>query len=125
MSYINILLTLPYLAICALVIISPWNGFIFNISKDGDYIRGNGIYILYGYAALYLLISLFILIKYNNFFRKGYFLSLLSMYPFVIAGVVVQLINSAYLIESTLKSQLFKLFKRYKVHHFSSPFFWI
>ena len=99
MSYINILLTLPYLAICALVIISPWNGFVFNISKDGEYIRGNGIYILYGYAVFYLLISLFILIKYHNFFRKGYFLSLLSMYPFVIAGILVQLINSDYLIE--------------------------
>ena len=96
---ITSILIIPYIILFILVVTSPWTKFIFFISKEGLYQRGPGVYILYGIAALYLLTSLMILIKYHNFFRKGYFLSLLSIYPFVFAGVIVQMINNDVLIE--------------------------
>ncbi len=96
---ITSILIIPYIILFILVVTSPWTKFIFFISKEGLYQRGAGVYILYGIAGLYLLTSLMILIKYHNFFRKGYFLSLLSIYPFVFAGVIVQMINNDVLIE--------------------------
>ncbi len=93
---------IPTLVTIILLLINYPNGIVFKIVNiDGDitYQRSWGIWILYGIAALYMLLSLCYILKYRKYFNYHQFISLLSLIPLTLSGVISQMFSPNYLVE--------------------------
>ncbi len=78
-----------YVAVIITIAINPFNGWLFNF-ENGTYTRGEGFSLLYFCVALYIVIGMVYLITYRKLFNTAKLLSLMSLYPLMIAALVVQ-----------------------------------
>ena len=94
-----ILFLLPLIISIVILIINNFNGMVFYFDTDGNYYRGPLVAVTYSVGAFYLLLSFILLIKNRVILGTEKLLALLSMYPLLIAAMVVQFIWKQYLLE--------------------------
>lgn len=63
---------------------------VFYINENRKYVRGNLFFILYVSAFFYIVVGVYMLIKYRKLFRRRQFVSLTAVFPLMIAAVVGQ-----------------------------------
>ncbi len=78
-----------FVAVLVAIIINPFNGWMFNFD-NGVYTRGEGFWLLYFCAALYIVTGMIYLITYHKLFTIGKLLALLALFPLMILAIVVQ-----------------------------------
>ena len=73
---------------------------IFHITDDVVYKRGNAIFIFYAVAAIFCIWIFGVLVHYRRYINKDKLLTMMFLFVIVISGLVLQLNNNVYLVES-------------------------
>ena len=90
---------IPMLAVTLLLIANPATGHIFYLDGQESYTRGKLFYILYVVSAIYVIIGLAYMLFYRRLFKRGKYLTLISVYPLMAVSVVIQFFLPHYIIE--------------------------
>ena len=99
---LSIAFLIPTFIIILMLLFNYPSGMIFKIVNNNgniEYQRSWGIWILYGISALYMAISLFYVLRYRKYFNYHQFISLVSLVPLTLSGVVIQFFAPHYLVE--------------------------
>lgn len=95
----QVLLAMPFVCVLAMVLVTPVTHGIFYIDEYNRYIRGDGYWILYIAAAFYVGVGVVYALRCRRLFSKGQFLSMLAVFPLMLAAFVVQLFHPQLRIE--------------------------
>ncbi len=98
--YVKLLIALPYSVVCALLFMNMKTSYVFTVTKDEGYARGDGIIWLYIMAAMYLIYGVYMLATKRKQLRLSEWLSLSSIYFLNIIGIGIQFVNSTLLVEN-------------------------
>ena len=85
-----VLLLVPITFVELNLIVNLWLKHVFYIDENGAYIRGQFFLMFYGVAAIYVIFGIAYLFYYRKNFRRSQLAAILSVYPFMLAAVVVQ-----------------------------------
>ena len=96
----KLLILLPYAGILFMLAMNEMNGWVFTVSTEEGYVRGDNIFIVYALAACYLVIGMIHLVLNRDTLDRGAWFSLTSMYFINVGSVLVQYYFPRYLIES-------------------------
>ena len=96
----KILVGLPYIAVCVLLILNPRNHLVFTVTPEFGYERGEGILLIYGLAAVYLVFGVYLIISRKKLLRLSEWLSLFTIYLLNIVGVGIQFVREDLMVES-------------------------
>ncbi|MBR6380181.1 MAG: EAL domain-containing protein [Lachnospiraceae bacterium] len=89
----------PYGLVCLCLLLNPAFGWIFRISPDRGYERGDLILVLYGVSAFYALMGVGHLIRYRGMLDKEKWLAYLGLYLMNFFAVGFQFFMPRYLVE--------------------------
>lgn len=93
------------LIICILLLITnPFTNFVFYFDADKVYRHGPGMYVLYGIAFVYLLLSVFLLIRYGHRAVKEARIMIFVLEVATILSVLVQMLIPGILIQLFVES---------------------
>ncbi len=98
--YAKLLVALPYLTVCVLLVVNTQNGLLFTVTHEEGYGRSDGILLLYGLAAIYLVYGVYMLVTRRKLLRLSEWLSLSSIYLLNIIGIGIQFVWSDILVEN-------------------------
>ncbi len=98
--YVKLLMALPYSVVCTLLFINMKNDYVFTVTKDEGYARGDGIIWLYIMAAMYLVYGVYMLVTKRKQLQLSEWMSLASIYILNIIGIGIQFVNSMLLVEN-------------------------
>ncbi|MCR5099283.1 MAG: EAL domain-containing protein, partial [Lachnospiraceae bacterium] len=96
----KILVALPYICVCVLLIMNPKNHLVFTVTPDTGYERGDGILLIYGLAAVYLVFGMYLILSRKKLLRLSEWLSLSAIYFLNIIGVGIQFVREDLIVES-------------------------
>ncbi len=82
-----------------LLLINPFTHLVFEVTEPAIYHRRPLVIIFYITGFIFAIWGLGVIIKFKSIVKKDKILTLLILYPIVIAGVIVQALNPAILIE--------------------------
>lgn len=97
-SFRNVAFT-PCLAVVLLILTSPFSKAIFYFNENAEYVRGPLFILLYIQSGIYLVLGITYAFYYKKAFEKGRFVSLMILYPFLLAAVLLQMFFPKALLE--------------------------
>lgn len=80
----------PYTVILVTIATNPWTQAVFYFDEHLDYLRGNGIYILYIGSFIYLIVGLIHVLRYRRLFNVVKFIALISLFPLTLGAIIIQ-----------------------------------
>ena len=87
--------------ICIVLLLVNWfNPIMFSYSEDGIYHRGKYLFLFYIIATYYLVVSLVLLLRYNNLMRRKTKVVVASYVLFVLVGILIQYFYPTLLVEN-------------------------
>lgn len=86
----KVLLYLPFLIVLMALILNPFRHIIFYLDGNDFYTRGSHFLLLYAAALIYIVYGVSYVYHYRKLFSKGRYTALVSVFPFMLAAVVVQ-----------------------------------
>jgi EAL domain-containing protein (putative c-di-GMP-specific phosphodiesterase class I)/GGDEF domain-containing protein len=89
----------PVAVIVAEFLANPFFKNVFYISQNGEYIRGKHIFVLYFFAAYFLVCGFVYIFRYRNFFSVERLISLVSLFPLIVTATIIQFFQPEFLIE--------------------------
>ncbi len=98
--YVKLLIVLPYSVVCALLFMNMKNHYVFTVTAEEGYSRGDGIIWLYIMAAMYLVYGVYMLVTRRKLLRLSEWMSLSSIYFLNIIGIGIQFVNPMLLVEN-------------------------
>lgn len=106
---LKLTMPLPFFVVLFTVIASNNTGWVYFLDENDTYLRGDFFWILYVAAFVYAAYSIIFIIKYARFFGSAKVVALLTMYPFLVGAMMVQVIKPNILLEqlSTALALLF------------------
>jgi len=97
---------IPYLADVILVIVNLFTGVVFHYEGGITYVHGPLIYALYGIAAYYFFVCLYVLIRYKRLVSASRFVSLVAFLVVNASSVLIQFLFPSYRIELMMSAVL-------------------
>jgi len=97
--WLKLTFMVPYIVLLLALLTNPWTNLIFYFNENLNYMRGDGIYILYAVSLCYLIIGFCHLLKYRELFSRNNLLALLSLFPLTASAVLFQFFFPHLLIE--------------------------
>ncbi len=94
----------PALVFYFFLFLNPVYHWAFSYDENGTYVRGPVISLEYVAAALYFLIILYLLLRFNKAISSGNLVSLLMLFGSAIAGIVIQMLYPQLIIELFIES---------------------
>lgn len=91
---------LPYSGICVLMFVNMATHQVFTVTAGEGYRRGDLILLIYGFAIMYLILGVYLLITRRKMLRLSEWLSLFSIYALNIVGVGIQFVREDLMVES-------------------------
>ncbi len=106
---LKLIMPLPFFVVLFTVIASNSTGWVYLLDENDTYVRGDFFWILYVAAFIYAVYAIVFIIKYTKFLGSMKAVALFTMYPFLIAAMIVQGIKPNMLLEqlSTALALLF------------------
>ena len=95
----KVLLLLPYAGVIVMLALNEGTHYVFTVTADAGYARGEYILVLYAFAAFYLVAGMICLVTCRRAMDLGTLLALSAMYVLNVIAVVIQLLYSQMLIE--------------------------
>ncbi|MBP3872833.1 MAG: hypothetical protein J6E32_03870, partial [Lachnospiraceae bacterium] len=93
------LLRIPFILLCVLIFSNLFTGRVFTITQAGGYARGPHMMLLYLLSYTYGLFGFLYLCRMRVFLGSARWLSMLSMYLFMILCAVIQMFSPGVLVE--------------------------
>lgn len=78
------------IAVYAMIIFSPLNGFVFTITPDGEYVRGVGMYVVYAIAIVVFLADFIVYFSHIRQLNRMQYLSVFILLTLVVVCVLLQ-----------------------------------
>ena len=97
--WIRIVISLPYLISLWMLVMNTKNHYVFRVTKEVGYERGEYILVVYGLAAIYMVFGMIYLVFRRNLLSLSECLSISTLYVFNVVGVVIQYFNPTMLVE--------------------------
>lgn len=94
----QLLMGIPIITVLVLLIVNMFNDCIFTFI-DGVYTRGRLFWVLYIAAFTYTIIGIAYIIIYRKLMSKLEFIALLSIFPFTLTALLIQMFNPSLCIE--------------------------
>ena len=95
----KVLLLLPYAGVIVMLVLNEGTHYVFTVTADAGYARGEYILVLYAFAAFYLVAGMICLVTCRRAMDLGTLLALSAMYVLNVIAVAIQLLYSQMLIE--------------------------
>ncbi|MCQ2586220.1 MAG: EAL domain-containing protein [Treponema sp.] len=96
---LKLLILIPAIIEFVSILITPFNGFVFEISASGEYIRRSGIFLLYGIMLYQILIGLFLIFYFESKTTVQSKIYICSFVTLTLLGVVIQFLYPTLLIQ--------------------------
>lgn len=90
--FLQFLLAFPYIGLFGLVATTPYTHQVFYIDSFYRYVRGPMYILLYYVAAFYIAIGVIYTLRCNRLFAAGQFIAMLTVFPVLVAALIVQII---------------------------------
>lgn len=98
-NLLTILSPLPAFCAVGAILINPWTNQIFFLNDSYEYTRGPYFCILYITSALYIALGLYYLFRYRKSFNRRHFISLITVFPVLLAATLIQMLFPHMLLE--------------------------
>lgn len=98
------LLSIPWIFCILLLVSNPLSHFVFYFDSNDTYCHGNGMYVLYAIALIYLIYSFVLLIRYGNRAVKITKIMIMALDIVSVTAVVVQMFFPSMLIQLAVES---------------------
>ncbi len=95
----KLVLCMPMLLIVGGFAINPFRHIIFYLDENDYYTRGSHFLLLYVSVLIYSIFGIIYIIRYRKLFSKRRFSALLSIFPLMMAAVVIQFFYSRLVVE--------------------------
>lgn len=95
----KLLLSIPIILVISSLIVNPFRHIIFYLDENDYYTRGSHFLLLYVSVLIYSIYGIIYIIRYRKLFNKRRFSALLSIFPLMIAAVMVQFIYPRMVVE--------------------------
>lgn len=96
---LKLIMPLPFFVVLYTVIASNSTGWVYLLDENDTYVRGDFFWILYASAIFYAVYAIVFIIKYTKFLGNMKAVALFTMFPFLIAAIIVQGIKPNILLE--------------------------
>ena len=103
----RLIIITPFLCIVVLLLVNLSSGFVFTLSKETGYQRGNGLFLVYACAIFYMLYGLIYLVYRRKLLKTLEWISLAMLYLPSFIGVMIQFFNPELLVECFFTSLTF------------------
>lgn len=97
--WVQLLLIAPFACVLVMILTTPFFRMIFYIDKNGQYVRGPWYGGLYLVATFYIGLGVIYALRCRRLFTRGQFLSMLAVFPLMIAAWCVQIAEPGMRIE--------------------------
>lgn len=97
--WLKLIFIVPYFSVLLALITNPWTHLVFYFDENLQYMRGNGIYILYASSVIYLIVGFCHLMRYRKLFSRSNLVALMLLFPLTATAVFLQFIFPNLLIE--------------------------
>jgi len=97
--WLKLIFAVPYSSVIVALITNPWTGLVFYFDETLQYIRGDGIYILYASSVIYLIAGFCHLMRYRKLFSRSNLVALKLLFPLTAGAVLFQFIFPNLLVE--------------------------
>lgn len=97
--WVQLLLFAPFACVLEMILTTPFSHMIFYIDENGRYIRGLWYGALYAVAAFYVGLGVIYALRCRKLFTRGQFLSMLAVFPLMIAALCIQIVQPRLRIE--------------------------
>lgn len=95
----KLVLCVPMILIVAGFVVNPFRHIIFYLDENDYYTRGSYFLLLYVSVLIYSVFGIIYIIRYRKLFSKRRFSALLSIFPLMLAAVVIQFFYSRLVVE--------------------------
>ncbi len=93
------LMPIPFFVVFFSTIISNWTGWIYYLDDADRYVRGKYFFVLYVAVIVYIAYAFYHTIKYTTYLEREKKISLMVIYPFMLASTVIQTVMPNVIIE--------------------------
>ncbi len=97
--WVQLILIAPFAFVLELILTTPFSHMIFYIDENSRYVRGPWFGVLYVAAAFYIGLGVIYALRCRKLFTRGQFLSMLAVFPLMVAALCVQTSNPRMRIE--------------------------
>lgn len=97
--WVQLLLIAPFACVLEMILTTPFSHMIFYIDENACYVRGPWYGALYVVAAFYISLGVIYALRCRRLFTRGQFLSMLAVFPLMVAALCVQIVHPGMRIE--------------------------
>ncbi len=97
--WVQLILIAPFACVLEMILTTPVSHMIFYIDESGRYVRGLWYGALYVVVAFYIGLGVIYALRCRRLFARGQFLSMLAVFPLMVAALCIQTVNPRMRIE--------------------------